>query len=325
MIRIGDRVSFLNEKGFGIVTEIKNKSIAIVETEDGFEVPHPINQLVLVKNSGLKIENNEIVLSYGQKTGKILLIVLPEVEEVSIAESFNFWIVNDTENYFTGVVSRDHKGLRKYLSDFNLGIGEKKKIISVLKKEIKFINFLFMDGILFSKDIFSPKNRIDESISFKRYDYEDISTYETNVLFSKLAKEFLVYDENIASRELYETKQEQSVWSKTNFQNKVVSKASLKNTLEKQEKEFDLHIEELIENHNGMSNVEIMDYQLFIFKKELEKAIDSKFKKIIFIHGIGNGRLKSEILKILKTYKKIEFQDASYQKYGFGATEVLIK
>jgi hypothetical protein len=325
MIRLGDKVSFLNEKGFGIVTEIKNKSIAIVETEDGFEVPHPINQLVLVKSSGLKIENNEVVLNYSHKTGKILLIILPEVEDVSIAESFNFWIVNDTENYFTGVISRDHKGLRKYLSDFSLGIGEKKKLISILKKEIKFINFLFIDGILFSKDIFSPKNKIDESISFKRYDYEDLSTYEINKLFSKLAKEFSIYDENIASRELYETKQEQSVWSKLNFQNKVISKASLKNTLEKQEKECDLHIEELIENYSGMSNSEMLDYQLFIFKKELEKAIDGKFKKIIFIHGIGNGRLKSEILKILKTYKKIEFQDASYQKYGFGATEVLIK
>jgi dsDNA-specific endonuclease/ATPase MutS2 len=71
--------------------------------------------------------------------------------------------------------------------------------------------------------------------------------------------------------------------------------------------------------------VEILDYQISIFRRELDKAIDTRAKKIIFIHGIGNGRLKFEIIKILKTYKKIEFQDASYQKYGFGATEVLIK
>lgn len=47
-------------------------------------------------------------------------------------------------------------------------------------------------------------------------------------------------------------------------------------------------------------------------------------KKIIFIHGVGNGRLKQEIISVLKATRGISFQDASYKEYGFGATQVNI-
>ncbi len=328
MIKIGDKVSFLNEKGYGIVTQIKGKDFAIVETDDGFEVPHPINQLVLVKHNAIKIENNEVTINFEIKTGKISLTILPELEVLQDSNHFNLWLVNDTESYLTGVISRDHKGLRNYLNDFRVESGDKKLIGSLSKKEMKFIQFLFVDAILFSKAIFSPKNRIDEAISLKRYNFDDESTFSMSKLFSKLSLELIVYDEEASNSDYFEKKHEKSSWEKDeviNFQNKITNKLDLKASLEKQEKEVDLHIEELLENYHSMGKVEILDFQISIFRRELDKAVDTKRKKIIFIHGIGNGRLKFEIIKILKTYKKIEFQDASYQKYGFGATEVLIK
>jgi dsDNA-specific endonuclease/ATPase MutS2 len=42
------------------------------------------------------------------------------------------------------------------------------------------------------------------------------------------------------------------------------------------------------------------------------------------IHGVGNGKLKSEIIEILKTIDDISFYDASYKNYGYGATEIMI-
>ena len=50
-----------------------------------------------------------------------------------------------------------------------------------------------------------------------------------------------------------------------------------------------------------------------------------KLQKIIFIHGVGIGRLKSEILKILQQYPNLHYFDAPLSKYGVGATEVWIK
>jgi dsDNA-specific endonuclease/ATPase MutS2 len=45
---------------------------------------------------------------------------------------------------------------------------------------------------------------------------------------------------------------------------------------------------------------------------------------LIVIHGVGNGKLKQEIASILKTVDDIEYYDASYKDYGYGATEVRI-
>jgi dsDNA-specific endonuclease/ATPase MutS2 len=74
-----------------------------------------------------------------------------------------------------------------------------------------------------------------------------------------------------------------------------------------------------------MSNHEILSIQMERFEKELDEAIAKGMKKIIFIHGVGNGRLKQEISSILKSTKGITYQDASYKEFGFGATQVNIK
>ena len=47
-LRIGDKVRFLNETGGGFITRFKNKDIAFVEIEDGFELPYEIKYLVSV-------------------------------------------------------------------------------------------------------------------------------------------------------------------------------------------------------------------------------------------------------------------------------------
>ena len=47
-------------------------------------------------------------------------------------------------------------------------------------------------------------------------------------------------------------------------------------------------------------------------------------KKVIFIHGVGNGRLKQEIISLLKTTRGVTFHDAPYKDFGYGATQVNI-
>jgi dsDNA-specific endonuclease/ATPase MutS2 len=57
----------------------------------------------------------------------------------------------------------------------------------------------------------------------------------------------------------------------------------------------------------------------------LESAIQNNYKKVTFIHGVGNGILKNAIIKILKDYENVENQSASISKFGLGAIDVLIK
>jgi len=88
--------------------------------------------------------------------------------------------------------------------------------------------------------------------------------------------------------------------------------------------EIDLHIGELVEDYYLLDNAEMLKIQLDYFTKCLESAFINKTKKLIFIHGVGAGVLKNEMIKILKTYDNLHYFDASMAKYGVGATEVFI-
>lgn len=89
--------------------------------------------------------------------------------------------------------------------------------------------------------------------------------------------------------------------------------------------EFDLHIEKLVPNKRGMSNYDILTLQSETAKRHIEFAIRNRIPKIVFIHGVGEGILKAELDFLLGRYDNIDFQDANYQKYGLGATEVYFK
>lgn len=83
----------------------------------------------------------------------------------------------------------------------------------------------------------------------------------------------------------------------------------------------DLHAQQILEDTVGLSNGEIITAQLSRFRIALDLAIKSgKHGKIVFIHGVGSGKLKMEIQKILKSnYPKLASQDASFREYGYGA------
>ena len=179
----GDRVSFLNEKGGGIVVEVLSRNTLLIGIEDGFEIPFNVNDVLLANNKLVKQEQEPV---------------------------------------------------------------EKKEMTAVKK----------------------TKNELEK---------KDIVTH------------------------------------------KSTRKVEL-------EKEIDLHIEELIDDTRGMSSGEKLEMQLGHFQRELEKAILNKqTRKIIFIHGVGIGRLKQEIYHLLKSYDGLRYYDASYRKYGFGATEIVIR
>ena len=97
-------------------------------------------------------------------------------------------------------------------------------------------------------------------------------------------------------------------------------------TLHEDENVIDLHIELLVENSEKLTPTEILDMQMARFKISLESAIIRKTPKLIYIHGVGNGKLKFTLRKTLeREYPKVRFQDASFQEYGYGATMVFPK
>lgn len=89
--------------------------------------------------------------------------------------------------------------------------------------------------------------------------------------------------------------------------------------------EVDLHIEKLVPNKRGMSNYDILNMQMETAKGQLNFAMRNRIPKLVFIHGVGEGVLKAELDFLLGRYDNLTYQDANYQKYGLGATEVYFK
>lgn len=86
--------------------------------------------------------------------------------------------------------------------------------------------------------------------------------------------------------------------------------------------EVDLHIEKLVTSKRGMNNYDILNLQMETAKRQLEFAQKNRIPKVVLIHGVGEGVLKAELDFLLGRFDNITFQDANYQKYGLGATEV---
>ncbi len=87
--------------------------------------------------------------------------------------------------------------------------------------------------------------------------------------------------------------------------------------------EVDLHAEKLLKSTRGMDNYDILSFQIEKAKQKLEYCLSKKISKIVFIHGVGEGVLKTELNYLLNRYP-VKYYEASYQKYGMGATEVYV-
>ena len=87
--------------------------------------------------------------------------------------------------------------------------------------------------------------------------------------------------------------------------------------------EADLHIEELLDSHSTLSNTEILMKQMGEFKSTFRKAKQQNIDKLIVIHGVGEGVLKSEIRTYLDKQEQLEYFDADFSEYGKGATEIV--
>lgn len=90
--------------------------------------------------------------------------------------------------------------------------------------------------------------------------------------------------------------------------------------------EVDLHIEELLETTAGMNNADILEYQLETFRRVLRENQTHRGMRIVFIHGKGDGVLRNALKKELdRKTDHYSYQDASFQRYGFGAMLVIVK
>lgn len=90
--------------------------------------------------------------------------------------------------------------------------------------------------------------------------------------------------------------------------------------------EVDLHADVLLDSTRGLTPTDILTMQIKAFHDTMRQYAKDKGRRIVFIHGKGEGVLRATLLKELKNhYRHCTHQDASFREYGFGATMVTVR
>lgn len=325
-LRIGDKVKFLNEVGEGRVASIKNKSTVMVEMEDGFEIPFPEDQLVPVHTELIVDRDTEnMELDPDSTLYEALYIILePDHELPQLMSDYRFYLFNASSYnilYTYSVMEEHHFQTVKH---GEAGPFQKIALKTIKPDFLKLYQFHRIDAVFFKNTVYKSQEPLSSSLRITR----DILAQSQKIHHGEFARPVYAFllKEDFSQTEKAELQLEakdlQKLLSIKEFGPSHKTSRSHKEHLRSLEKEVDLHIEELVDSVAGLSKHDMLSIQLERFEKELDMAIENHLRKIIFIHGVGNGRLKQEIHSVLKTIKGISYHDAPFKEYGYGATQV---
>lgn len=325
-LRIGDKVRFLNETGEGIITRFKDKESAFVEMNDGFEIPYPVKELVpihteLILNTEA---DNMDVLPESSIADTIYFIIEPDHEMPLLANDYAIYLFNSSSYNLQFAYSIKDDAYFQSLKHGEIGAFQKILLKQVKLNFFKEYPYQKIECILFKNTHYRAQLPIAETIYVNS---ENLNEWQLirHAEFKRPVYAFILKEEFIEVQNVDQHLSEfdlQRLKSVKEFKSSVKSSKSHKEQMKKLEKEVDLHIEELVDSISGLSSHEMLSIQLEKVDKEIDLAFNSGTKKLILIHGVGNGRLKMEIHKILKSHSGLTFQDASYKIYGYGATQV---
>jgi len=313
--KLGDFVRFVDEKMEGFVTRIIDEQMIGVTGDDDFEIPVLASKVTYVhgyqpagttKTTGTADEKPVTPGEFVQKG--VYIGVVADARANSVV---HFHLINETSFQLLATLTTDKQQVFK--GEF-AGIVAPKSTENMYSAQLADLQVWpkFIFSVLFStKQNIEPPAPLSVHEKFKA---KDFSTTKKNIpllnqpgWLIRLDEPELVIDAQKLKESFFETPTEKIV-------------------IEKPVSEVDLHIEKLRDDYQFLSSSEIMEIQLAHFHKALDAAIVHQLPDITFIHGAGNGTLRNELHKQLGRHKKVQtFMDARKEKFGYGATKVLLK
>lgn len=353
LINVGDRVRFLNATGGGIVRKVLHSSgVVYVEDESGFEIPVLHNEVIKVDEGATivpKSPKKEPHVATPQSTKKpyqptpkrssdpsgevlnVSVCYLPE-EGGKIGQChYEAFLVNDS-NYdlfvcytsgrgaaqqvrFVGKVPFDSSEMLESFSPDGLPERVRSTFQLIAYKE---------EGVPYRpKQAMNVEIKIDGAKFFKENAFVPTPYFEDSAIVYDLVKDDKPH---VANRINPQKLAEEMMSQKVKPQPQPVMPEP--QTKADEPLVVDLHIHELVDTTAGMEPNDMLELQLKKVEEVLRAHRKPSYigKKIIFIHGKGEGVLRKAVLDLLKKkFPKHDQQDASFQEYGFGATQVTIR
>lgn len=261
----------------------------------------------------------------GNKLSAYLAFVPVDIKEITHTR-FETYIVNDSNYYihYSYLVAEGNAWTLKSVGEVEPNT---KLFIEEFGREV--LNDMGRIGVqltAYKKDKpFLLKPAIDVQFRIDPVKFYKLHVFEENEFFEQPSLLFTIVDNDEVARPLVvDSKRLKEQMYKDE---KIIAHEGKK----KRQKDdgtlvIDLHADELLETTAGMNAADILHYQLDVFKKTMDENKKKKGQKIVFIHGKGEGVLRHALVHELNyRYKSCTYQDASFQEYGYGATQVTIK
>lgn len=347
-LKKGDKVKFLNDTGGGVVTGFINKDMVNVLNQDGFEVPILIDELlkedeeydIQEKQSESEPEEEGFDVfqeyeyvespgtSFSDPDNEIYLGLVPTDQKHPENSDLDIYLINDSDFYLYYLFLLKRENAYGFFASGSLEDNTKIFLKQVERVNLGELNEIKGQFIFFKKNFFNAVPPAEIDIKLKPSKFYKSSTFVENDFFYEDAHIIELNKEAFLSREINKLTNEEirAAIQEKEYRETSRNKAK-KRAPDSEIEEVDLHIEELVERPKDLNNKEMLEIQLEKFHEALQNAMKSPHKKkIVFIHGVGNGRLRYELRKSLdKDYQDLDYQDASFQEYGYGATLVFLR
>ena len=316
MIKTGDSVRFLNSVGGGIVKRIDEKqNLVFVEDEDGFEVPvlarevvvvGPVNETTNFPKKDFKSKPAEaasqqsrpdipaeqpkievpIVETAGGDTLKTLLAFFPNDIKKLQESSYECYLVNDSNYFLFYNVVVGAEGNRKSIANGVIEPNMQEFLCEIAKSQLNDWEKVRVQIVPFKKDkTYTEQKVMDFTLKMNTVKFYKLHSFTETDYFDDLCMLVSLTEESqkkqLAEVSPSEIRQALQQKSQPEHRPRIIHKQQREN----ETIEVDLHINALLDTTAGLSNADMLGYQMETFHRILEENKNRKGQKIVFIHG----------------------------------------
>lgn len=261
----------------------------------------------------------------GNKLSAYLAFVPMNIDRLEEPQ-LELYLVNDSNYALRYLIMQPEGQAFTLLHEGEIEANTKVFLSELRRQEVQSLDRLTVTAMAFKRDepfvrkpLVDVTLRVDATRLFKRNAFQDTLFFDTPALLLTCIEadqqpDTLNVDVKTLKQQMYaqpvkqETKKETLLTPRSNDPLVV-----------------DLHADSLLDSTQGMQPAEILEHQLDAMRKALNAQLAHPGKKVVLIHGKGEGVLRQAVLRELRyRYKFCSWQDASFREYGYGATQVTI-
>jgi hypothetical protein len=349
--KTGDRVRFLNDVGGGVVNRVDDRGLIYVQTEDGFELPVTEKDLVFTRSVSYSREDDDrtavvrepkpVVIEKSNKekaavkplipanirseeAAKFLIGFVPENDGPVFNSRISCFLINDSPFFAYFLAGMKEGGAMFYLESGYIEPDTKMQLKSLDQTSLSKISDINIQLILVSKGRYARREPVDKMLNLNLINFSKESYFRENDYFEEKAVLFDLTAEIDSKRDIHNIDVPEEIKELKSNADKILNKPKKKEIVQ-DSLEVDLHFDEDDIQNSRLNPGAILALQMSRFHAAIEEAIGKSIRRLVVIHGLGQGTLKMQIRKELQEkYPDFIYQDASFKEYGFGATLIHI-